>query len=78
MEEKSRIWRSMIPTLDERTAATLAERYDFSGGQIENIARKRMVDTILRGEEPSFEQLDEYCCSEMLGQSERSRRKIGF
>ena len=78
MEEKSRIWRSMIPTLDEQTAATLAERYDFSDGQIENIARKRMVDTILRGEEPSFEQLDEYCCSEMLGQSERSRRKIGF
>lgn len=68
----------MIPTLDEQTAATLAERYDFSGGQIENIARKRTVDMILRGEEPSFEQLDEYCRSEMLGQPERSRRRIGF
>lgn len=77
-EAKSRIWRSMIPTLDEKTAATLAERYDFSGGQIENIARKRTVDMILRGEEPSFEQLDEYCRSEMLGQPERSRRRIGF
>lgn len=77
-EAKSRIWQSMIPTLDEQTAATLAERYDFSGGQIENIARKRTVDTILRGEEPSFEQLDEYCRSEMLGQPERSRRRIGF
>lgn len=77
-EAKSRIWRSMIPTLDEQTAATLAERYDFSGGQIENIARKRTVDMILRGEEPSFEQLDEYCRSEMLGQPERSRRRIGF
>ena len=77
-EAKSRIWRSMIPTLDEQTAATLAKRYDFSGGQIENIARKRTVDMILRGEEPSFEQLDEYCCSEMLGQPEQSRRKIGF
>ena len=77
-EAKSRIWRSMLPTLDEQTAATLAERYDFSGGQIENIARKRTVDMILRGEEPSFEQLDEYCRSEMLGQPERSRRRIGF
>lgn len=77
-EAKSRIWRSMIPTLDEQTAATLAEQYDFSGGQIENIARKRTVDMILRGEEPSFEQLDEYCRSEMLGQPERSRRRIGF
>lgn len=77
-EAKSRIWRSMIPTLDEQTAATLAERYDFSGGQIENIARKRTVDMILLGGEPSFEQLDEYCRSEMLGQPERTRRKIGF
>ena len=77
-EARSRIWRSMLPTLDERTATMLAERYDFSGGQIENIARKRTVDTILCGEEPSFEQLDEYCRSEMLGQPERSRRKIGF
>ena len=77
-EAKSRIWQSMIPTLDEQTAATLAERYDFSGGQIENIARKRTVDMILQGAEPSFEQLDEYCRSEILGQPERSRRKIGF
>lgn len=78
VEAKSRIWRSMIPTLDERMAATLAERYDFSGGQIENIARKRTVDMILQGAEPSFEQLDEYCRSEMLGQSGRSRRPVGF
>lgn len=77
-EAKSRIWRSMIPTLNERMAETLAERYDFSGGQIENIARKRTVDMILLGGEPSIEQLDEYCRSEMLGQPERSRRKIGF
>lgn len=77
-EAKSRIWRSMIPTLNERMAETLAERYDFSGGQIENIARKRTVDMILQGAEPSFEQLDEYCRSEMLGQSGRSRRPVGF
>jgi hypothetical protein len=77
-EAKSRIWRSMIPTLDEQTAVTLAKRYDFSGGQIENIARKRTVDMILLGGEPSIEQLDEYCRSEMLGQPERTRRKIGF
>ena len=78
LEAKSRIWRSLIPTLDEQTAATLAERYDFSGGQIENIARKRTVDMILRGEEPSLEQIDEYCRSEMPGQPERACRRIGF
>ena len=74
---KSRIWRSMIPTLDERTAATLAERYDFSGGQIENIARKRTVEMILRGAEPTVEELDEFCRNEQLGNREK-RRRIGF
>lgn len=74
---KSRIWRSMIPTLDERTAATLAERYDFSGGQIENIARKRTVEMILRGVEPTMEELDEFCRDEQLGNREK-RRRIGF
>ena len=74
---KSRIWRSMIPTLDERTAATLAERYDFSGGQIENIARKRTVEMILRGVEPTMEELDEFCRNEQLG-NRAKRRRIGF
>ena len=74
---KSRIWRSMIPTLDERTAATVAERYDFSGGQIENIARKRTVEMILRGVEPTMEELDEFCRNEQLG-NRAKRRRIGF
>lgn len=74
---KSRIWRSMIPTLDERTAATLAERYDFSGGQIENIARKRTVEMILRGVEPTMEELDDFCRNEQLG-NRAKRRRIGF
>lgn len=78
-EAKSLIWRSMIPTLDEQRAFTLAERYDFSGGQIENIARKRTIDMILCGTEPSFEQLDEYCRVEMLDkEATPQRRKIGF
>ena len=74
---KSRIWRSMIPTLDERTAATLAERYDFSGGQIENIVRKRTVEMILRGVEPTVEELDEFCRTEQLG-NRTERRRVGF
>jgi len=57
--------------------ATLAERYDFSGGQIENIARKRTVEMILRGVEPTMEELDEFCRNEQLG-NRAKRRRIGF
>lgn len=33
------IWQTMIPSLNDADASFLAARYDFSGGEIENIAR---------------------------------------
>ena len=79
VEIKSKIWNSLIPTLDQKIAMALAQQYDFSGGQIENIARKRTVDIILYGKEPSFEQLNNYCQAEILN-DERNQplRRIGF
>lgn len=77
IEAKSSIWRSMIPELSETDAKMLAERYDFSGGQIENIARKNVVDMILTGEEMSVERLCEYCNTESHEHTSKHRR-IGF
>ena len=37
------------PNMSESDAAILAKRYDFSGGQIENITRKQAVEEILTG-----------------------------
>ncbi len=45
--ESCRIWHSLLPELTEDEALALAHDYAFSGGQIENIARKHIVDTIL-------------------------------
>ena len=77
IEAKSSIWKSMIPELNEVDARALAERYDFSGGQIENIARKNVVDAILTGEELSFDAIIRHCDSEILG-GNRTRNRIGF
>lgn len=49
-ETKYKIWCSMLDDLSQEDARALAHKYDFSGGQIENIARKRAVDYILYGE----------------------------
>lgn len=78
VEAKRSIWQSMIPTLTPSLAEQLAEEYDFSGGQIENIARKRTVELILNGEEPSLEKLHALCRAEQLSDREHSRRRIGF
>lgn len=75
---KEAIWKSMIPAISEAEATELATSYNFSGGQIENIARKRMVQSILIGDEQiGIEDMREYCDNELISQSE-SRRKIGF
>ena len=73
---KTKIWRSMLKDISADDARQLASHFDFSGGQIENIARKRTVDYILSGKFASLDEIEDYCRSEILGGKER--RSIGF
>lgn len=78
MESKCAIWQSMIPSLDKDKASALASQYDFSGGQIENIARKYTVDLILNSnQEISLDKFLEYCDSELISQVQ-VRKVVGF
>ena len=77
LEARVAIWRSMIPSLSEAEAVQLANDFDFSGGQIENIARKREVQSIIGLCEPGFAQVREFCTEENIG-NESTRRRIGF
>ena len=76
-DSRARIWKSMIPSLSEQDAMTLAGRYSFSGGNIENIARKSTVEYVLSGNEPNLASLDNYCQEELLNRN-NTRNKIGF
>lgn len=76
-EARNRIWKSMIPELPEADIQYLAGKFDLSGGQIENIARKRIIGGILSGEDASIEEMLRYCCEEEMG-AKNERRKIGF
>jgi SpoVK/Ycf46/Vps4 family AAA+-type ATPase len=79
VEAKTHIWQSFIPDLKEADATTLARMYDFSGGQIENIARKVMVDHLLFGGDPDLNHIEELCSKEQIaGRNTNSRRPIGF
>ncbi len=78
LEAKCSIWQSMIPSLTPPLAEQLATEYDFSGGQIENIARKRTVELILSGEEPAPEKLHAMCRAEQLANNNDTRRRIGY
>ena len=76
-ESRAAIWCAMLPDLDRADAAVLAERYDFSGGQIENIARHYNIDAILHGRaKPDYAELSAHCDQERIERADN--RRIGF
>ena len=77
LEARMSIWHTMIPALDENVTRTLATKYDFSGGQIENIARHYAINNIPHGQtDNTIATLTTYCDNERLETKEN--RKIGF
>ena len=77
VEARTAIWREMLPALNDADARLLAERYDFSGGQIENIARHYAIDAILHGDAaPTVDNLAQHCDQERIDNKKSSR--IGF
>ena len=68
----------MILPLNDADASYLAGKYDFSGGEIENIARHFTIQSILHGQpENMAKSLVEFCENERL-EGSRTKRKIGF
>ena len=76
-DSRAKIWKSMIPELSNEDAAVLADKYAFSGGNIENIARKSTVEYVLSGNGPTLPSLEAYCREEILNRKE-NRKRIGF
>ena len=75
IEAKGEIWRSLMPVLSKDEAKMLASEFDFSGGEISNIARKCFINELLFDSSTSLEQIREVCSQEKLT---TKRAKIGF
>ena len=76
-EAREHIWHTMLPELSADDISVLAEKYNFSGGQIENIARHYTIDTILHSDEATnLATLMRHCDGERLEKSEK--KAIGF
>jgi hypothetical protein len=70
------IWRSKLPEIPKNITGKLAVEFPFSGGQIENIARKCEIDGLLNGRQPGERELRNHCLEEKLNQPQRV--KVGF
>lgn len=76
-EAKSKIWISMMKgAITNEDAHWLAKKYDFSGGEIENIIRKQTINYVLEGETPTIESLALLCEEELI--KLRYRKTVGF
>lgn len=77
---RERIWHAMLPELDDNECKALAEGFDFSGGQIENVARKFAIDSLL-GDLDQVDRLTELttlCSEERINDTMADRRRVGF
>jgi AAA+ superfamily predicted ATPase len=72
---KAEIWKTKLPSLSTEDCDFLAGKFNFSGGQIDNIIRKSEINEIIHGEAVSLENLLVFCSEETLVSQ---RASIGF
>lgn len=77
IEAKQQIWMDKLPELQPESALALAQAYDFSGGEIDNVVRKAMMREVIADEQPTLSVLQEFCREEKMAKKGELSR-IGF
>jgi len=75
---REKIWKSKLPQLNDEDIKTLATDFPLSGGNIDNVARKSVVDYVLTGSHAPVETLRKYCSEETITKKKPARNIIGF
>jgi SpoVK/Ycf46/Vps4 family AAA+-type ATPase len=77
MVNAAKIWRNKISILSAKEALQLASQFSYSGGEMENIARKSLMDEIIFGTKPNFERILSFCKNEKWS-SKSGDVRIGY
>lgn len=79
VEVRAQILLERIPSISEADARYLAGAYELSGGQVENVARKSVTETLLKGTIPDRTLLERFCAEESgFRQKGGGSSRIGF
>jgi SpoVK/Ycf46/Vps4 family AAA+-type ATPase len=79
VEIRAQIIMDRIPTISINDAKYLAMKYELSGGQVENVARKAVTELLLSGKNPDCSIIEKFCNEEKgFRESGIPRGKIGF
>jgi len=72
---RAKIWKVKFPFLSTEDCNFLAKKFEFSGGQIDNVLRKNEIHEIIHGEKVTMENLLTFCSEETIV---RNQMNIGF
>jgi len=73
---RASIWKMKVPEISDEDALYLSVNFEFTGGQIDNIARKIVTDELLHRTEAKLETITTFCREEGLVVNRIN--KIGF
>ena len=76
-ENAAKIWKAKLPNITKKEATYLAYHFRFSGGEMENIARKCLMEEVVLGTKVDFSKITSFCENEKWGEKNTST-KIGF
>jgi len=74
-EIREKIWKSKLPELTPTHLKNLSSKYQLSGGEIENVARKYMIEKVIERKKLSLARLMEFC---ELEKPFQKQNRIGF
>lgn len=77
LENAAVIWKIKLPNITKEQAMELATNFPFSGGEIDNIVRKYIMENVLHGQRPSFETIISFCNQEKW-EASTVGNKIGY
>jgi AAA+ superfamily predicted ATPase len=75
-EVKMKIWKNKLNWIEDGFAKVLSERFNLSGGEIDNVARKVIIQEVLSGNLPSNDEINEFCIAETI--LKKTMNKIGY
>jgi ATP-dependent Clp protease ATP-binding subunit ClpA len=77
LDNAAAIWKLKLPKLTTEQSKELASNFPFSGGEMDNVVRKVVMEEIIKGSTPSFQQIINFCNQEKWNASNLTS-KIGY
>lgn len=76
IEAKRNIWKSKLPALSDDDCDRLATKFDYTGGEIDNVVRKFTMKEILEDAKADYQTIADLCADEKLNR--QTRATVGY